>query len=64
VEENGWFEERREKPEYGARTDTSCKLQNAMQLLLEALQFRSVLYFEDGDSGEDTAGDGLSKTQG
>jgi hypothetical protein len=36
VEENGWSEERREKPEYGARTDTSCKLQNAMQLLLEA----------------------------
>jgi hypothetical protein len=61
VEENVWFEERREnfiskkKGEriHGARTNASYKLQNAMQLLLEALR-----YFKDAHSHEDTAGEG------
>jgi hypothetical protein len=50
--------ERRENPEYGARTNASYKLQNAMQLSLEPLRFGTVLYFKDAHSHEDTAGEG------
>jgi hypothetical protein len=62
VEEAGagsWDEERREVPENERWEPRDCKMQNHMQRLLELLQCRILLHFEDALADAASAGDGL-----
>jgi hypothetical protein len=63
VEEAGagsWDEERREVPENERWEPRDCKMQNHMQRLLELLQCRILLHFEDALADAASAGDSLN----